>query len=33
MATINIRDINLNYLILGERGPWLALITGGRRGS
>jgi pimeloyl-ACP methyl ester carboxylesterase len=32
MATINIRDINLNYLILGERGPWLALITGGRRG-
>jgi pimeloyl-ACP methyl ester carboxylesterase len=32
MATINIRDIHLNYLILGERGPWLALITGGRRG-
>jgi pimeloyl-ACP methyl ester carboxylesterase len=32
MATINIRGVNLHYLVLGERGPWLALITGGRRG-
>jgi pimeloyl-ACP methyl ester carboxylesterase len=32
MPTINIRDIHLNHLVLGERGPWLALITGARRG-
>ena len=29
---IKVRDVNLNYRVLGERGPWLALITGGRRG-
>jgi len=32
MATQNIRDANIHYRVLGERGPWLALITGGRRG-
>jgi pimeloyl-ACP methyl ester carboxylesterase len=32
MATINVRDCNLHYRVLGDRGPWLALITGGRRG-
>jgi pimeloyl-ACP methyl ester carboxylesterase len=36
MTTLNsilkIRDINIHYRVLGERGPWLALITGGRRG-
>jgi pimeloyl-ACP methyl ester carboxylesterase len=32
MATINLRDVNIHYRVLGERGPWLALITGGRRG-
>jgi pimeloyl-ACP methyl ester carboxylesterase len=32
MATINVRDVNIHYRVLGERGPWLALITGGRRG-
>jgi pimeloyl-ACP methyl ester carboxylesterase len=32
MPTIKIRDVNLHYRPFGERGPWLALITGGRRG-
>jgi pimeloyl-ACP methyl ester carboxylesterase len=32
MPTIKIRDVNLHYRLFGERGPWLALITGGRRG-
>jgi pimeloyl-ACP methyl ester carboxylesterase len=32
MATINLRDVNIHYRVVGERGPWLALITGGRRG-
>jgi pimeloyl-ACP methyl ester carboxylesterase len=32
MPTIQIRDVNLHYRVFGERGPWLALITGGRRG-
>ena len=32
MPLIHIRDINIHYRIAGERGPWLALITGGRRG-
>jgi len=29
---LRIRDVNIHYRVLGERGPWLALITGGRRG-
>jgi pimeloyl-ACP methyl ester carboxylesterase len=32
MPLLNIRDVNIHYRIAGERGPWLALITGGRRG-
>ena len=32
MPTIKIRDVDLHYRLFGERGPWLALITGGRRG-
>lgn len=32
MPTIKIRDVNLNYSITGDSGPWLALVTGGRRG-
>jgi pimeloyl-ACP methyl ester carboxylesterase len=32
MPLLNIRDVNIHYRIVGERGPWLALITGGRRG-
>jgi pimeloyl-ACP methyl ester carboxylesterase len=32
MPTMNVRDVNLHYRVFGERGPWLALITGGRRG-
>jgi pimeloyl-ACP methyl ester carboxylesterase len=32
MPFLAIRGVNLHYRVLGERGPWLALITGGRRG-
>jgi len=32
MPTLNIRDVNIHYRVFGSRGPWLALITGGRRG-
>jgi pimeloyl-ACP methyl ester carboxylesterase len=28
----NIRGVNINYEIFGDRGPWVALVTGGRRG-
>jgi pimeloyl-ACP methyl ester carboxylesterase len=28
----NIRGVNINYEIIGQAGPWVALITGGRRG-
>jgi pimeloyl-ACP methyl ester carboxylesterase len=31
MPTANIRGVNINYEIVGERGPWVAMITGGRR--
>jgi len=31
MPTENIRGVNINYQVIGERGPWVALITGGRR--
>ena len=30
MATV--RGLNINYEIVGDDGPWVALITGGRRG-
>jgi pimeloyl-ACP methyl ester carboxylesterase len=32
MPTTEIRGVHLNYQVLGERGPWVALTTGGRRG-
>jgi pimeloyl-ACP methyl ester carboxylesterase len=32
MPFIDIRGVTIHYRVLGERGPWLALITGGRRG-
>ncbi|HET7764611.1 MAG TPA: alpha/beta hydrolase [Burkholderiales bacterium] len=32
MATLEIRGVNLRYEVIGERGPWVALTTGGRRG-
>jgi pimeloyl-ACP methyl ester carboxylesterase len=32
MATIEIRGVNLRYEIIGDSGPYVALITGGRRG-
>ena len=31
MPVENIRGVNINYQVIGERGPWVALITGGRR--
>ena len=32
MPYLKIRDVNLHYRVFGSQGPWLALITGGRRG-
>lgn len=32
MAIARIRGVDLHYQVLGERGPWVALTTGGRRG-
>ena len=32
MATANVRGLNINYEIVGEVGPAVALVTGGRRG-
>ena len=32
MPFLDIRGVSIHYRVLGERGPWLALITGGRRG-
>lgn len=31
MACIDIDGVHLNYDVLGERGPWVALMPGGRR--
>ena len=31
MAVAQIRGVEIHYEVLGEAGPWLALITGGRR--
>jgi len=28
----NIRGVNINYEVFGDTGPWVALVTGGRRG-
>src|ERR1043166_8493710 len=32
MPTAKIRSVNINYEVLGETGPWVALSPGGRRG-
>jgi pimeloyl-ACP methyl ester carboxylesterase len=31
MPVENIRGVNIVYQVIGDRGPWVALITGGRR--
>jgi pimeloyl-ACP methyl ester carboxylesterase len=31
MPVANIRGVNITYQIVGDAGPWVALITGGRR--
>ena len=32
MPMAKVRGLNINYEIVGQSGPWVALITGGRRG-
>jgi pimeloyl-ACP methyl ester carboxylesterase len=32
MPTARVRNASINYAVLGERGPWIALSPGGRRG-
>ena len=32
MATATVRGVTINYEVFGNEGPWVALITGGRRG-
>src|SRR5262245_24568173 len=32
MPVATVRGVDLNYEVLGERGPWVALQPGGRRG-
>jgi pimeloyl-ACP methyl ester carboxylesterase len=32
MPVANIRGVNIYYQVIGDGGPWVALITGGRRG-
>jgi len=32
MPITKIRGVNINYQVIGERGPWIMLTTGGRRG-
>jgi pimeloyl-ACP methyl ester carboxylesterase len=32
MPVTNVRGVEINYEVLGERGPWVALQPGGRRG-
>jgi len=32
MPISKIRGVNINWQVVGDRGPWLALTTGGRRG-
>ena len=32
MSIQNIRGVNINYEVFGAGGPWVALVTGGRRG-
>ncbi|HET9903422.1 MAG TPA: alpha/beta hydrolase [Xanthobacteraceae bacterium] len=32
MPLANVRSVAINYRVIGETGPWLALMPGGRRG-
>ena len=32
MPVANVRGVEINYRVLGERGPWVAMQPGGRRG-
>jgi pimeloyl-ACP methyl ester carboxylesterase len=32
MPTAKVRELNIHYQVIGEKGPWLTLTTGGRRG-
>jgi pimeloyl-ACP methyl ester carboxylesterase len=32
MPYAKVRGVNIFYQVIGDRGPWVALITGGRRG-
>jgi pimeloyl-ACP methyl ester carboxylesterase len=32
MPIAKVRGVNIRYQVIGDRGPWVALITGGRRG-
>jgi pimeloyl-ACP methyl ester carboxylesterase len=32
MPVATVRDVDINYEVLGERGPWVAMQPGGRRG-
>src|ERR1700752_4978294 len=32
MPVATVRVVDINYEVLGERGPWVALQPGGRRG-
>jgi len=32
MPTTTVNGITINYKVLGESGPWVALSPGGRRG-
>ncbi len=32
MPTARIRGLDIHYQVIGERGPWVTLTTGGRRG-
>lgn len=32
MPTAKVRGVNLHYQVIGDDGPWIALITGARRG-
>src|ERR1041385_4803215 len=32
MPVTNIRGVNINWQQIGDRGPWIMLTTGGRRG-
>ena len=31
MPTLQIRNAHINYELLGDKGPWVALSPGGRR--